>query len=75
MIEIAKKINLNPKEFAQKLNSDRDKDNIYQRIKNASDKGVNGVPCFIVNKTYVLQGAQPTELWLKVIDEVSENID
>ena len=75
MIEIAKKIDLNPKDFVQLLNSDRDKDNIYQRIKNASDKGVNGVPCFIVNKTYVLQGAQPTELWLKVIDEVLESID
>ena len=75
LIEIAKKIDLNPKDFSQILNSDRDKDNIYQRIKNASDKGVNGVPCFIVNKTYVLQGAQPTELWLKVIDEILENID
>ena len=75
LVEIAKKIDLDPEDCAQLLNSDEDKDNIYQRIKNASDRGVNGVPCFIVNNTYVLQGAQPTELWLKVIDEVLENID
>ena len=73
LINIAKKIGLNPDDFNQLLSSDEDKENIYQRIKNASDKGVNGVPCFIVNNTYVLQGAQPTELWLKVIDEVSGN--
>jgi predicted DsbA family dithiol-disulfide isomerase len=73
LIDIAKKIGLNPDDFNQLLSSDEDKENIYQRIKNASDKGVNGVPCFIVNNTYVLQGAQPTELWLKVIEEVSGN--
>ncbi len=75
LVEIAKKIDINPEDSAQLLNSDEDKDNIYRRIKNASDRGVNGVPCFIVNNTYVLQGAQPTELWLKVIDEVLENIN
>ena len=42
-------------------------------IKNAGFKGIAGVPCFIVNNTYALQGAQTTELWLKVIDEVLEH--
>ena len=45
--------------------------NINDRIKNAGKKGVNGVPCFIIDNQYVLQGAQSTELWIQVIDETS----
>ena len=70
---IAKKIDLNIEKFTRLLRSNKDKDNIHKRIKNASYKGVAGVSCFIVNNTYVLRGAQPTVLWLKVIDEVLEH--
>ncbi len=34
---------------------------------------MRGVPCFIVDNTYVVQGAQPTSLWERVIDEIAEN--
>ena len=73
LTDIAKKIDLNIEKFTRLLRSNKDKENIHKRIKNASYKGVAGVPCFIVNNTYVLRGAQPTELWLKVIDEVLEH--
>ncbi len=33
--------------------------------------GVSGVPCFVIHGRYVLQGAQETETWARVIDELS----
>jgi len=48
-----------------------DKDGIRARDKNAREKGVRGVPCFIVQDHYVVQGAQPPEMWSNVIDELT----
>ena len=71
LINIANKIEMNKENIGQSINSDEDLQNINARIQNAGEKGVNGVPCFIINNQYVLQGAQSTELWIKVIDEIS----
>lgn len=71
LINIANKIEMNKENIAQSINSDEDLKNINDRIQNAGKKGVNGVPCFIIDNQYVLQGAQSTELWIQVIDEIS----
>ena len=71
LINIANKIQMNKEDIAQSINSDEDLKNINDRIQNAGKKGVNGVPCFIIDNQYVLQGAQSTELWIQVIDETS----
>jgi predicted DsbA family dithiol-disulfide isomerase len=71
LINIANKIEMNKENIAQSINSDEDLKNINDRIQNAGKKGVNGVPCFIIDNQYVLQGAQSTELWIQVIDETS----
>jgi len=55
------------------LAQDDDKDDIRKRDANAREKGVRGVPCFIVENHYVLQGAQPPETWQKVIDEINQH--
>ncbi len=61
-------------EVVQKLFAqDVDKDGIKKRARNAAEKGVRGVPCFIVDNHYVIQGAQPHDFWEKVIDEIIEN--
>lgn len=70
LINIANKIEMNKENIGQSINSDEDLQNINARIQNAGEKGVNGVPCFIINNQYVLQGAQSTKLWIKVIDEI-----
>jgi predicted DsbA family dithiol-disulfide isomerase len=70
LINIANKIEMNKDNIGQSINSDEDLQNINARIQNAGEKGVNGVPCFIINNQYALQGAQSTELWIKVIDEI-----
>ena len=71
LINIANKIELNKENITQSINSDEDLKNINDRIQNAGKKGVNGVPCYIIDNQYVLQGAQSTELWIQVIDETS----
>jgi predicted DsbA family dithiol-disulfide isomerase len=71
LTNIANKIEMNKENITQSINSDEDLKNINDRIQNAGKKGVNGVPCFIIDNQYVLQGAQSTELWIQVIDEIS----
>lgn len=38
----------------------------------ARQAGVNGVPTFIINNRFVAPGAQPTETWIRVIDELEQ---
>ncbi|MDQ2092805.1 DsbA family oxidoreductase [Rhodalgimonas zhirmunskyi] len=53
------------------LASDADLDDIRQRDAHSREMGVNSVPTFIVGGQHAVPGSQPTELWLKVIDEIT----
>jgi len=55
------------------LQSDADRDEIAERDARARSMGVSSVPTFIVDGKHAVPGAQPPELWLKVIDELLEN--
>ncbi len=57
------------------LKSDADADDIRQRDAHARERGVTGVPCFIIDNQHVLSGAQPPELWGKVIEEIMEQLE
>ena len=57
------------------LASDADRADIAARDANARARGVTGVPCFILANQHVITGAQPTEFWLNVIDEIAEQIE
>ena len=56
---------------ARLLSGDADRDDIAARDADARARGVRAVPTFLVDGRYVLEGAQPTDLWLKAIDEVA----
>ena len=56
------------------LASDADADDIRARDMDAREKGVNAVPTFVIANQHVVPGAQPTDLWLKVIDEITEQL-
>ncbi len=49
--------------------SDADIDDTKARDRNARERGVSGVPTFVVGNQHVVPGAQPPELWDRVIDE------
>ncbi len=53
------------------LASDADRDEIIARDTAAREMGVNSVPTFIVAGQHAVPGAQPTETWLAVIDEIA----
>ncbi len=52
------------------LASDADIDEIRARDSQSRDMGVSSVPTFIVARAHAVPGAQSSEIWLKVIDEI-----
>lgn len=70
---IAGENGLDPTVIARLLASDADHDTVRSRIDHSRQRGVNAVPTFIVDHRHAVQGAQPTGLWLNVIDELVEN--
>ncbi len=53
------------------LASDADADDILARDEDARQKGVSAVPTFLIAQQYVVSGAQPPEVWTKVIAELT----
>ncbi|MBW7921386.1 MAG: DsbA family oxidoreductase [Rubellimicrobium sp.] len=68
---IAGRIGLDAAAVARLLDSDADIDLIRERESHSRARGVSAVPTFIIADHYVVQGAQPPELWLQVIDEIA----
>lgn len=54
------------------LESDADADDIRARDEDARRKGVSAVPTFLIAQQYVVSGAQPPDVWAKVIAELAE---
>jgi predicted DsbA family dithiol-disulfide isomerase len=59
---------------ARLLASDADRDDLIARDEDARQKGVRAVPTYVIAGQHVVSGAQPTEMWLNVIDQVSEQL-
>ena len=57
---------------ARLLASDADADDIRARDADARTKGVTAVPTFLIAQQYVVSGAQPPEVWGRVIKELVE---
>ena len=51
--------------------SDADLKDIRDRDAHARARGVSGVPTFVIANTHVVPGAQPPELWARVLDELA----
>jgi predicted DsbA family dithiol-disulfide isomerase len=71
LVDVACSVGIDGDMIAKLLAQEVDKAGIRKRDKNAREKGVRGVPCFIVDDHYVVQGAQPPEMWANVIDEIT----
>jgi predicted DsbA family dithiol-disulfide isomerase len=74
LLDIAEGIGLDREMIRRLLDSDADLDDIRARDEHARQRGVTGVPTFVLANQHVLPGAQPTELWLQVIDEIAEQL-
>lgn len=72
LVEIASAAGMDGAMVRMLLNGDADRDDILARDADARAKGVTGVPTFVIGGQYVVQGAQDTALWTKVIRELIE---
>jgi predicted DsbA family dithiol-disulfide isomerase len=53
------------------LAGDADLETLEEEEAAAREMGITGVPCFIIQGRFVLEGAQPAETWQKVIAEIA----
>lgn len=72
---IAGEIGMDADMVARLLASDADADDIRARDADARHKGVNAVPTFVIANQHVVPGAQPTDLWTQVIDDITAQIE
>lgn len=56
------------------LATDADVDRIVAADSAARARGMTGVPTHVIAGRHVVPGAQPTELWLRLIDEITEQL-
>jgi len=72
--DIADNIGMDASVVQKLLATDNDTDEIKSRDAHSRQMGVSSVPTFIVDNKHAVPGAQPPELWLKVIGEIMAQI-
>ncbi|MFP4327356.1 MAG: DsbA family protein [Paracoccaceae bacterium] len=72
LADLADEIDMDASVVLRLLASDADREEIAARDKAAREMGVTGVPTFIVAGKHAVPGAQPSDLWRKVIAEIRE---
>ncbi len=70
LVSIAGTAGMDRAMVARLMASDADRDDIIARDQDARTKGVTAVPTFLIARQYVVQGAQPPEMWNQVIEEL-----
>ena len=73
LVDIAEAAEMNGEMVSRLLQSESDLEDIKARDTHARERGVTGVPCFIVANQHALPGAQPPDLWERVLDELRVN--
>jgi predicted DsbA family dithiol-disulfide isomerase len=71
LADIADGVGLDAAMMRKLLQGDADKDDIRARDAWARERGVTGVPTFVVGQRHAVPGAQPAELWKTVIAEIA----
>jgi len=56
------------------LGTDSDIDDIRKRDAHSREMGVNSVPTFIIANQHAVPGAQPADMWAKVIADIQEQL-
>jgi predicted DsbA family dithiol-disulfide isomerase len=70
LTELAVEVGLNREEVAKMLASDAMSDVVRADEQTARQYGITGVPFFLINKKYALNGAQPTETFVQALKKV-----
>jgi len=70
LLDVADAVGMDRDVVARLYEGDADREILETEESTAREIGVNGVPTFIVAGKHVVSGAQPPELWEKVLDEL-----
>ena len=74
LAEIAQGAEMDGDAIKKAFETEADTQLIRDRDAHSRKMGVNSVPTFVVANQHVVPGAQPPDLWLKVIGELQEQI-
>lgn len=72
LLDIADTVGMDRDVTARLLAGDADLEETRAEDDQARAMGVTGVPTFLIGGKYVVTGAQETDLWLRIIDELTE---
>jgi predicted DsbA family dithiol-disulfide isomerase len=75
LVQAADDVGLDADDIRKRLATDEDVDLISAQAKDASDKGISGVPTFVFAQKYAVSGAQPAEQLARAIRQVSGEIN
>lgn len=75
LVQAASEIGLDADDTRRRLASDEDVELISAQAKEASDKGISGVPTFVFAGKYAVSGAQDAEKLARAIRQVSAEIN
>lgn len=74
LIQIAKQTEIYENDLENYLISNLDSDNLLNEEQQARNIGIQGVPFFIFNKEFVVNGAQPKNSFIKIINSINKNV-
>lgn len=72
LVDIAADAGMDADETRAWLDSDEDAERIRQEDLMARQMGIQGVPCFIINRQFAVSGAQEPAVFLKAFEQVLE---
>ena len=75
LVQAAADIGLDADEIRRRLASDEDVELVSAQARDASDKGISGVPTFVFAQKYAVSGAQPAEQLARAIRDVSAEVN
>ncbi|WP_118132658.1 DsbA family oxidoreductase [Oceanicella sp. SM1341] len=70
LVEVAEQAGLDGEAILRLLTGDAEREEIEKEDAMAREMGVTGVPTFLIGGKYVLQGAQESETWAQVIEQL-----
>lgn len=72
LVEVAAEAGLDADETRAYLESDTGTDQVKAEDQLARDIGIQGVPCFIINRKYAVSGAQDPSVLLQIFEQVRQ---
>lgn len=74
LIQIAKETKIYDKDIENYILSSQDNKNLLNEEEQARLIGVSAVPCFVFNKEYIVNGAQPKESFIQIINSLNDYV-